>query len=283
LFYRSDLFKKAGIDVPTTWDEYYQAAVKIRALGGYIGNFDNTLASFFPSMWMQNGQNWFSQKKGTWTVSIDAEKNKVVADWIQRLYDKHLVTTYPGFQDEFSKALNKGQVWSQLGGPWMTPLIPGFAKDTSGKWAVAKAPVWDGSDKVGIWGGGSIAMFSGTKHPYEAAKFARWATTDPAALALNASQGGAYPPIVDVVSKVPAMQKGIPFYGDQAVFTTVEKYAGDVNAGWVWGPTMLQLDADLITEFGKTTAGHQTVFETLQALQAKTIQTMKDQGISVNK
>jgi multiple sugar transport system substrate-binding protein len=125
-------------------------------------------------------------------------------------------------------------------------------------------------------------MFSGTKHPYEASQFALWVTTDPDALALNASQGGAFPPIVDVVSKVPELQEGIPFYGDQAVSATVSEYAGDVSDSWVWGPTMLQVNADLIPEFGKAITGDQTVFEALQALQAKTVQTMEDQGISVS-
>src|SRR5690606_22853032 len=39
LFYRSDLFEQNGIDVPTTWDEFKDAAVKVREAGGYITNF----------------------------------------------------------------------------------------------------------------------------------------------------------------------------------------------------------------------------------------------------
>ncbi|KLD28168.1 sugar ABC transporter substrate-binding protein, partial [Xanthomonas perforans] len=35
LFYRKDLFEKNGIAIPTTWDEYTEAAKKVRALGGY--------------------------------------------------------------------------------------------------------------------------------------------------------------------------------------------------------------------------------------------------------
>ena len=41
LFYRSDLFEQNGIEVPTTWEEYKAAAVKVRAAGGYITNFSH--------------------------------------------------------------------------------------------------------------------------------------------------------------------------------------------------------------------------------------------------
>src|SRR5689334_10432591 len=35
LFYRKDLFEKNNIKVPTTWPEYADAAVKVKAAGGY--------------------------------------------------------------------------------------------------------------------------------------------------------------------------------------------------------------------------------------------------------
>jgi multiple sugar transport system substrate-binding protein len=283
LFYRKDLFEKAGIAIPKTWDEYYQAAKKIRALGGYIGNWDAT-GNFWPPMWSQAGANWFSQKDGTWKVGIDSPAGKQVADLVQKLYSEHLVSSYPIFQDEYSKALNTGKIWSQVGGPWATALIQTSAAGTAGKWAVAKEPTWSaGSGQVGVWGGASMAMFKHTKHPYEAAQFAIWATTSPEALALNNTNGGVYPPIQNVVSKLPAMQKGLPFYGGQAVFKDIEGWAADVNPSWIWGPTMVQVNADTGDQFGKVITGSQTVDAALRALQSKTLQTMSDQGISVSK
>jgi len=129
--------------------------------------------------------------------------------------------------------------------------------------------------------GSRMAMFKNTEHPYEAAQFAIWATTDPEALALNSTRGGLYPPINDVVSKVPEMQEGLPFFGGQAVFADIETWANDVSNTWVWGPTMVQVNADIDAEFATALAGGQTLAEALDTIQAKTVDAIEAQGLTV--
>ncbi len=48
LYYRKDLFDKAGLSVPKTWDEYAEDAVKIKALGGNITNFAKATSTSSP-------------------------------------------------------------------------------------------------------------------------------------------------------------------------------------------------------------------------------------------
>ncbi|MFV0253504.1 MAG: extracellular solute-binding protein [Beutenbergiaceae bacterium] len=280
LFYRADLFDEAGIAVPTTWEEFYEAAKQIRATGGYIANFASA-PTYWPPFWMQAGQDWFSLEDDVWSVNIDTEETRQTADFIQRFIDEDLVTTYPLFQDEYSKVINDGTVWTQIGGPWATALIEVSAADTAGLWAAAKAPVWDGMNEVGTWGGASMAMFKNTQYPYEAAQFAIWATTHPDALALNSIRGGLYPPINDVVSKVPEMQEGLPFFMDQAVFADIEGWTNDVSSTWIWGPTMVQVNADIDAEFATALAGNQTFAQALETIQSKTVEAMTTQGLSV--
>jgi multiple sugar transport system substrate-binding protein len=280
LFYRADLFQQAGIAVPTTWDEYYEAAKAVRATGGYIGNLPSW-GTFWPTNWMQAGEKWFSLDGDTWDVTIATDENKEIADRLQKLVDEDLVTTYPLFQDEYSKALNDGQIWSQLGGPWGFALIPSSAADTAGNWAITKMPVIEGSDAIASWGGAAMGVFKNSEHPYEAAKFALWATTDPEALALNSSRGGIYPPIKDVVSQVPSMEAENPFFGNQAVFEEMNSWAEDVNPEWTWGPTMVQVNADLESEMAKALSGEQTIFEALQVVQDNTVGAITSQGLTV--
>ncbi|MFC6174307.1 ABC transporter substrate-binding protein [Subtercola frigoramans] len=280
LFYRADLFKQAGIPVPTTWDEYYQAAKAVRATGGYIANLPSW-GTFWPTNWMQAGKKWFELDGDTWKVNIATDENKQIADRLQQLVDEKLVTTYPLFQDEYSKALNDGVIWSQLGGPWGFRLIPSSAADTAGNWSLTKMPVIDGSTSIASWGGAAMGVFKNSAHPYEAAEFALWATTDPKALALNSSRGGIFPPIKDVVSQVPEMQATNPFFGDQAVFKEMNSWAEDVNPEWLWGPTMVQVNADLESEMAKALSGQQTIFDALKVVQGNTVDAIKSQGLSV--
>ena len=50
LYYRKDLFDKAGITAPATWAEYADAAVKIKALGGNITNFPKGDVNWFAGL-----------------------------------------------------------------------------------------------------------------------------------------------------------------------------------------------------------------------------------------
>ena len=55
LIYRKDLFEKAGIKVPATWDEFYQAAKQIKAMGGHITNFEYQFPAWLAALVWQNG------------------------------------------------------------------------------------------------------------------------------------------------------------------------------------------------------------------------------------
>ncbi|MDN5696702.1 MAG: extracellular solute-binding protein, partial [Rubrobacter sp.] len=50
MFYRADLFEQAGIEVPTTWEEYAAAADQIRGEGGYIHNFQRADVNWFAGL-----------------------------------------------------------------------------------------------------------------------------------------------------------------------------------------------------------------------------------------
>jgi multiple sugar transport system substrate-binding protein len=280
LFYRVDLFEQASIAVPTTWDEYYEAAKAVRATGGYIANLP-AWGTFWPTNWMQAGENWFALDNGEWQVDIARGEDDEIVQFLQRLVDEDLVTTYPLFQDEYSKALNAGEIWSQLGGPWGFALIPVTAADTAGNWRIAKMPTWDGSESIASWGGAALGVFKGSAHPYEAAQFLAWATTAPEALALNSDLGGLYPPIKGVVDAIPTMQEPNPFFGDQQVFVELDSWAGEVTPDWIWGPTMVQVNADLESEMAKALSGEQTIAEALKAVQDNTVDAIKAQGLTV--
>lgn len=55
LYYRKDLFEQAGIAVPTTWDEFYEAAKQVKAEGGLITDLPTDQPAWFTSLAWQNG------------------------------------------------------------------------------------------------------------------------------------------------------------------------------------------------------------------------------------
>ncbi|MFF2371424.1 ABC transporter substrate-binding protein [Agromyces sp. NPDC058110] len=281
LFYRSDLFEANGIAVPTTWDEYKEAAKKVRAAGGYITNFSQTdINQFAGFVWQADGQ-WFQNDGEEWTVDLTGDASKTVADYWQDLIDEDLVSTYPAWTDEWNNAYNSGEVWSWNSAVWGANSIASGAPDTAGNWSVALAPQWSSGDaKAGNWGGSSTAVFKGTEHLYEATKFALWLNTSDEALTALNTTANIYPATTAGLD-LPSLQEGVEFYGGQKIYDVFKEAATQVNPDFVWGPTMTQTYADVADGFKAAASGQGTLFEALENGQTTTIDALKAQSIPV--
>ena len=233
LFYRADLFEANGIAVPTTWEEYKEAAKAVRAAGGYITNFSTAdINQFAGFVWQANGD-WFSNDGEEWTVDLTGDQSTTVADYWQQLLDEDLVATYPAWTEEWNNAYNSGEVWTWNSAVWGANSISSGAPDTAGNWAVAPSPQWEaGGESAGNWGGSSIAVFKGTDHLYEAAKFALWLnTSDEALTALKANISKSR---ADAGIKELALHRVLPLHCERGlvfVFLKLEIGRDDVEIG----------------------------------------------------
>jgi multiple sugar transport system substrate-binding protein len=280
LYYRKDLFEKAGIPIPTTWDEYAAAAVKIKALGGSITNFPKGDVNWFAGLVSQAGGQWFSSKGGQWNVDLTSKASTKVANYWQDLLSKKLVSTIPSFTDQWNAAYDAGQDWTWVSAVWGANTISSGAPTTSGDWAVAPMPQWSAGENVsGAWGGSSSVVFKGSKHPAEAAKFVLWLNTSPEALNKLIDVAALYPASVSG-DKLSALGKGVPFYGNQAIYKSFGE-AGKVISPFTWGPTMTQTYSDVSDGFGTAINGSGTLLDALKAGQSKTVAALKAQGIPV--
>jgi multiple sugar transport system substrate-binding protein len=281
LFFRSDLFEQNGIEVPTTWEEYRAAAVKVREAGGYITNFSQTDINQFAGFVWQAGGQWFGNDGDAWSVELTSDESAKVAEYWQDLIENDLVSTYPAWTDEWNNAYNSGEVWSWNSAVWGANSILSGAPDTSGNWSVALAPQWeDGGNAAGNWGGSSIAVFKGTDHLYESAKFALWLNTSDEALTILNEQAQIYP-ATEAGLELPVLKEGVEFYGGQAIYDVFAEAAAQVSPDFVWGPTMTQTYADVSDGFKAAASGSGTLVEALEQGQESTISTLEAQSIPV--
>ena len=100
MYYRADLFEAAGIPVPTTWDEYAEAAALIKAQGSYITNFPKTDVNWFAGMVWQNGGQWFANDGENWDVQLTSPESIEVAEYWQTLINNGEVSELASFSDE---------------------------------------------------------------------------------------------------------------------------------------------------------------------------------------
>lgn len=283
LYYRKDLFADAGIEIPKTWDEFYAAAKQVKAEGGYIANFPANAPNLFAGLAWQNGAQWFSNADGKWQVNMTDPKTTQVAEYWTKMIDEGLVDTTPALSNVQYKALDTDKQWSMIGAAWTAKLIENGAPKTAGKWAVTQMPQWTaGGNAAGNWGGSTTVVWKGSKHPYEAAKFATWAFGSQEAFALNNRNGGQYPTTVEAQENLPALKTPYAYFGDQVIWEVFAGAAKGVDEKWQWGPTMTQTYSDLGNGLGAATSRKGTVGDALQAAQDKTISTMKSQSLEVS-
>ena len=281
MYYRADLFEEAGIEVPTTWEEYAAAAEQIKAEGSYITNFPKTDVNWFAGMVWQNGGQWFANDGESWDVNLTGPESEEVATYWQDLLSEDLVSTLPSFSDEWNASFNEGQQWTWVSAVWGATTLSDGAPDTAGKWAVAPMPQWEaGGETAGNWGGSSTAVLKGSEHPAEAAEFALWLNTDPEALALANELGGLYP-AAKSATELEAFAGGVEFYDGQPIYDVFAEASANVDPDFTWGPTMTQTYTDVSDGFGAAIGGSSTLSEALAEGQQQTIDALKAQSIPV--
>jgi multiple sugar transport system substrate-binding protein len=250
-FYNKEVFDKAGVtEVPTTWDEFYEAAKKIRATGNYITS-DSGDAGFFDSMTWQAGATPFKTSADGKTVTINLtgdDKVKKWTDFEQKLIDEDLIDTKtPGWSDDWNKGLNDGSIASLLTGAWMPYNLLSGAPDASGKWRVAQMPTWEkGGTENSENGGSSLAIIkSDDDAKVKAAyKFMDYATHDAAGIKTRVD-GGAFPAdndtlksddFLNMTSLTDADGNANEYFGGQKFNEELAKAASDVVTGYSFLP-----------------------------------------------
>ncbi|HEY3483590.1 MAG TPA: sugar ABC transporter substrate-binding protein, partial [Streptomyces sp.] len=178
LFYRKDLFAKAGITTaPKTWAEYLADAQKLKSAEPKtrIGTFFPDDPSTLEALSWQNGAHWFTGVGDTWSVKIGGPETQRVTDYWQNLISKDLIRVQPSFSQQWTASLQKGETAAYIGAAWGGGVLKSTLASTpgaSGKWAVAPIPTWDGQPASGMLGGTTFAVSKDSKKAKAAVEFA---------------------------------------------------------------------------------------------------------------
>ena len=199
MFYNKATFDKAGItEVPKTWDEYYEAAKKIHALGdNYYITSDAGDAGFFDSMVWQAGGHPFETSEDGKTVSIDLtgdEGTQKFVEYWQKMIDEGLIDTKTtSWSDDWNRGLGDGTIASLVIGAWMPANLLSGAPNASGKFRVATTPQWnEGDDSNGENGGSMLGVVEGTKNEDAAWKYIEFVNHDAEGIKAR-TDAGAFP------------------------------------------------------------------------------------------
>ncbi|TMR97851.1 ABC transporter substrate-binding protein [Nonomuraea basaltis] len=285
MFYNATTLKKAGIEEPPgTWDEYYEAAKKVRALGDdyYIAQDTGDIFFLLSLIWQAGGRPFKVDGHKVHIDFTDAGTTKAVAFW-QKMLDEGLINTkITGWSDDWNRALNDGTLATQTMGGWLTSTLPERAPEAGGDFRVALMPQWQQGAKVGAANGGSsFGIPAAAEHKEAAFKFLEYFTHG-GGLATRVD-AGAFVPNTSVLENKEFQSKANKYFGDQKTGVVLAEATEIVGSGWQYPPFFewaRSIYGDLASPF--YTTGKGSLAEILEQWRQRCVQYGNEQGFQVD-
>ncbi len=283
LYYRKDLFQKAGVAVPKTWDEYKKAAAEIKKADKNVriaawGPDDPMLLA---ALSWQAGAKWYGVEGDAWKVGINDAASKKVADYWQGMAEDDLVAKASFTGEDFNKLKTEGKVASFIGASWSAGGHTVAFPKQSGKWGIAPLPNW-GTASSGMYGGTTYAVPKGSKHVKEAAVFAQWVATEADAINARLSSldapSSALPANVEMREVAAGLFDDKGYFGDDDVYEIAGAQVDTIVPGWTWGPVQVGTNTAI-----QDAAGKGTLADALDAGQEAAAKAIEERGLNLAK
>lgn len=175
LFYRTDVMEEAGFPTDpdelaaeiSTWDEYYEAAKKIKETTGKP--ISDSPELMFNAIRDQQEQQYFNEDDEL----IIEDTVKDAYDFTTKMIEEGLVGQNALWTPEWGGAMADGSYATMPGAPpWMIANVKGNAPDAGGKWSLTTIP-----EGAGNWGGSFLTIPKESDYPEEAFDFIAWLTS----------------------------------------------------------------------------------------------------------
>ncbi len=282
LFYNKAVFDQYGIAVPTTWDEYVAAARQLHAADPtkYIAS-DTGDAGFTTSMIWQAGGRPFTIDGTDVTIDLaDEGTRKWTGVWNQ-LVEEDLLSTTPGWTDEWYKGLGDGSIATLVTGAWMPGVLESSVADAAGDWRVAPIPTYDGTPVSAENGGGGQSVTTQSKNPALAAAFLRWLNSDPASIDVFLESGG-FPSTSADLEDPEFLSYESDYFGGQKINEVLTQASKDVSEGWSYLPYQVYANSIFGDTVGQSYANKADLDEGLAEWQRQLVDYGNEQGFTVS-
>jgi multiple sugar transport system substrate-binding protein len=267
LFYRTDLFKAAGITKPpTTWAQFKADAQKLtipaKKQYGFAEFTQEAAYYWYPWLYQAGGD--LLSKDGK-SVVFDSPQAKTAANFYVGLAKYSPPNLNSNSYDGRTEFAN-GQAAMYIAGSWLAGTLTSEFPKINGKWATAPLPSGTAGCKTTI-AGDSLVILSGTKNADAAWKWIEYLSTSKNLALWNYGGTGTELPPTKSLLDSPALAKAKP---DLVGFA---KLMSCGVASTVSQPKFPQIETILNTELGKAMVGQETASQALDnaAQQAKGI------------
>ena len=175
MYYRTDIFKNAGIDVSEAikdWDSYIKAGEKLKAKNIQLIASAADVAQAIIFTTVPEGEGLYFDKEGNPVVT--SERFVHAFEVAKEIRDKGLDGKILAWSNEWYEGFRNGTFATQLSGAWLLGHLNNWiAPGTAGKWGVSHLP--DGI--YGSWGGSFLSIPTQSTKQDEAWKLIEYMTT----------------------------------------------------------------------------------------------------------
>lgn len=258
LYYRTDLAEAAGVEAPTTWDEYHAFAKALQEQGAASGvslppgGFDSW-QYVAPLAWQQGGD--ILAEDGE-TFTLDSPEWKEAFEFYAGFFEDGISEPVRLEGGEIEQKFISGEVGSFFSGPFhVSLLLEQGGADFADKFAVAMVPGAD--SRTSFTGGGNLAVFDDSDNRDAAWKFVRWLSQPETQIAWY-----------DVSTDLPSVEAAWddPTFADDPYLSVFGEQLTDSKAPPAI-PTWAQVSAVIDQELEKVARGESSVDDALSSVQ----------------
>ncbi|GAA0438915.1 sugar ABC transporter substrate-binding protein [Acrocarpospora corrugata] len=176
LIYRKDLFDKAGLAAPKTWDEVLTSATAVQKANEGVSGFGIVGGNqwyWLPMIWNWGGE-IATNTGGAWTAKVNSPEAIAAFTFYADLLTKHKLSpegavTWQGA--DAAKAFALGQVGMMVGGSWDLKTILAQNPGMEAQLATTPMPSGPGGNNDTFAGGSNLAIFKGCTNKATAKSF----------------------------------------------------------------------------------------------------------------
>lgn len=219
MFYRADLFEKAGIKAEdiVTWDDFIEAGKVLKDKTGadMLCMAESRNDTTYRMLMMELGGFYFD-KDGN--PQVNSEASIRAMEMCQRMY-KEGITFDNSSWDDMIAGMSSDKFACIAEAVWLVGSIKDSVPDQEGKWAVMPLPKFDAAqESLGASNGGSVLAVPSVSESAEAAKeFVKFCMEDVDANVEGFQNYGLYPSYLPALESE-VFQEGDEFFGGQKIF-----------------------------------------------------------------
>lgn len=289
LLYREDVLRAHRVDLPTTWQEFRDAAAQVRSkAGAHLATFHPNAFNTLSGYAMATDARWFAAEHGggddAWVIDMTDPSTRRVADFWQDLVDDDLVAVAPGSSQEWLAAMASGATVGHVVGAWGQASVARSVPGGAGLWRVAPLPQWDPADPVIGTDGVSFHIITAASAKKERAmRFLEWvsASTEGIVARMSSGKSSIYPAGIGLAGAA-ADQFDSSFYGGQDLFSVVGEQAEILRTGWSWGPRTASTATTVHDGLARLQYGT-TIVDALSDAEASTVAELESLGLTVRR